>query len=185
MTEECNIEKKDFKIHNLEKVYSRCIFTECEFSDLHITDIIFDKCKFVGCNFSLTKFNCVISDSKFRECKMTGADFSEISKLSGNLQFEKSILDYSIFIETKLRNTLFIECNIKEAYFDKADITASTFDKCDLERTTFGGTNLEKVDFRTAYNYSIIPENCRLKKTVFSEFGLKGLVEHLNIIIKD
>ena len=71
-----------------------------------------------------------------------------------------------------------------ETFFDNADIKNSIFEHCNLERASFAGTNLEKVDFSTAFNFSINPAACKLKKTVFSEDNLRGLVDHLNIIIK-
>lgn len=71
-----------------------------------------------------------------------------------------------------------------ETYFDDADIKNSIFEPCNLERASFAGTNLEKVDFSTAFNFSINPAVCKLKKAVFSEDNLRGLVDYLNIIIK-
>lgn len=185
MTEDSIFEKTDFRTGMTDTEYCGCTFTGCNFSDTALTDIMFDNCTFRGCNFSLTRFRNLMADCTFTECKMTGADFADASKFSRGLRFDKSILDYCSFMELKLKKTMFVECSIREAYFDKADITGSVFDRCDLERTSFSASNLEKVDFSSSFNFSINPSMCRLKKTVFSEFGLRGLVQHLDIVIKD
>ncbi len=94
-------------------------------------------------------------------------------------------LDYAIFTHLKLRGSVFRRCRLFDATFDESDLTAVSFDECNLERTSFYHCNLEKTDFSTACNYTINPNDCKLKKTIFSENGLRGLVSHLNIIIKD
>jgi len=48
---------------------------------------------------------------------------------------------------------------------------------------TFDKTMLEKADFRTAYNYSIDPDNNRIKKAKFSQSGLGGLLHKYDIVI--
>ena len=78
----------------------------------------------------------------------------------------------------------FSACQLNEAYFDEADISSSVFDRCDMERASFYQTNLEKVDFSTSFNFTIDPSANRLKKAVFSESALRGLLSHLNIVVK-
>lgn len=69
--------------------------------------------------------------------------------------------------------------------FESAGIPDSTFAGCDMERASFAGADLERADLSAAFNFAIDPRECRLKKTVFSRYGLEGLVSHLNIVIKD
>ncbi|MCZ4225284.1 hypothetical protein [Pedobacter rhodius] len=64
-------------------------------------------------------------------------------------------------------------------------MTNSVFDNCDLLSATFDGTILEKTDFRTAYNYSIDPDNNRIKKARFSKAGLAGLLHKYDIQISE
>jgi uncharacterized protein YjbI with pentapeptide repeats len=54
-----------------------------------------------------------------------------------------------------------------------------------MERASFAGADLERANLSAAFNFAIDPRACRLKKTVFSRYGLEGLVSHLNIVIKD
>jgi fluoroquinolone resistance protein len=58
------------------------------------------------------------------------------------------------------------------------------FDNCDLTRATFDRSVLEKADFRTSYNYSIDPENNKIKKAKFSLLGVSGLLDKYDIAIE-
>ncbi|HIS34771.1 MAG TPA: pentapeptide repeat-containing protein [Candidatus Avirikenella pullistercoris] len=186
-TDDCSgvIEKTDFSVTELQDEYYNCTFIGCNFSNQTINNPYFEKCVFKQCNFTLAKFTGNLKDVRFIDCKTTGADFSGISKFSGIFHFEKSALNYVNFYGIKIRNCSFICCNLYEACFDEADLTSSVFDRCDLSRTSFFKTNLEKVDFSSAFNFSIDPSTNRLKKTVFSEQNLRGLVTHLDIVIKE
>lgn len=184
MTEVKSIEKINFNDTELDSEYYKCIFISCDFSNLTIVNTIFEECVFRSCNFTLTKFKCTLRDVCFIDCKMTGVNFTELNRLSNSLAFKKSNMDYVNFVGVKMHKAKFTDCNLNEAYFDDADIASSVFDKCDLTRTSFFRTNLEKVDFYTSSNFTIIPTDCRLKKTIFSEQELRGLVSHLDIEIK-
>ncbi len=184
MIEDKDFEKINFKEDSFDNEYYNCVFTGCDFSELALYKTVFDACRFEHCNFSLVRFSEVLRDVSFVDCKITGADFSTISRFSADLIFENSHLVYTNFSGIKLRNIIFRNCKLNEASFDDADISSSVFDNCDMDRASFGGTNLEKVDFSTAFNYIINPTQCKLKKTIFSESGLSGLVAHLNIVIK-
>lgn len=185
MTENETFKKADFNEMELDDEYGDCVFVACDFSGKEIRKTDFDKCEFRACNFTLTRFRGALRDVAFVDCKMTGADFTEINRFSGDLFFENSHLDYAGFVETKLRKTVFRGCNMREGYFDRADMADSVFDRCDLERASFAGANLERTDFSTSFNFVINPAACKLKKAIFSRHGLKGLVAHLNIEIRE
>jgi uncharacterized protein YjbI with pentapeptide repeats len=67
-------------------------------------------------------------------------------------------------------------CQLQEVDFSESDLNEGVFNDCDLTHATFERTNLEKADFRTASNFSIDPENNKLKKAKFSTDGLAGLL---------
>lgn len=184
MVAEKAFERVSFNEIKIEKEFYRCVFTSCDFSNIIIQDVVFEECVFRQCNFSMVKFVNGFRQVKFIDCKLTGANFTVINKISGPFYFEKTCLNYANFTEVKMRNIGFVECEILEANFDAADIALSTFDRCNLSRTSFFRANLEKVDFSTSYNFSIDPTTAKLKKTVFSENNLIGLVSHLDIIIR-
>lgn len=185
MTEEKTIEKQNFNEVELDDQYYNCVFEYCDFSGKTIINTTFEDCTFKLCNFSLTKFANYLSGAKFIGCKITGADFTKLSRFSGSMYFEESQMNYASFVGLKSRKNKFKNCILNEAFFDEADIALSVFDNCNLENTSFHKTNLEKVDFSTSYNFSINPTVCRLKKAIFSKSELRGLVAHLDIVIKD
>jgi hypothetical protein len=53
-----------------------------------------------------------------------------------------------------------------------------------LTNALFENTNLEKVDFRTSYNFTIDPENNRIKKAMFSLNTIPGLLVKYGIVIE-
>jgi uncharacterized protein YjbI with pentapeptide repeats len=174
----------DFRHQRLEEVYTGECFSCCDFSDMVLEGITFDRCEFRQCRFSLTRFcSAALCDVTFVDCNMVGADFADVGRLSHGLVFRHSQLDYANFMAVRLHGTEFVGCRLTEACFDEADLGNSVFDDCDLSRSTFHRTDLQKVDFSTSFNFTINPNECHLRQTVFSESGLRGLVAHLDIEI--
>lgn len=185
MTENQVFEQTRFEsLSSLDTEYNNCTFRSCDFSHAVIRQTTFDTCRFESCDFSLTKFCHMLRNVVFTDCRITGAEFTELNKCSNELVFEKSMLNYANFVGVKMHKTVFRDCLLHEAYFDDSDLTSSCFDLCDLERASFHRTNLEKVDFSSSFHFTINPTQCKLKKTIFPENELRGLVAHLNIIIK-
>ena len=177
------LENIDFNEIELDEEYYNCVFISCDFSKKMLDRSSFDSCEFRQCDFSLVKFIDTLHEVRFVECKVIGADFTNLNKFSNSLVFEQTLLNYANFVSIKIKNTQFTKCSLQEAYFDSSDISGSVFDDCDLLRASFNQTNLERVDFSSSYNFSINPNVNRLKKTIFPESGLRGLVAHLDIVI--
>jgi fluoroquinolone resistance protein len=72
-----------------------------------------------------------------------------------------------------LQNTDFVEADLSESI-----ITGS-----DLQDAQFHNTKLEKADLRDSINYSIDPENNRLKSAKFSQDQISGLLAKYQIKI--
>ena len=64
------------------------------------------------------------------------------------------------------------------------DLTNATFLNCDLAGTVFENTILENADLRTSFNYSIDPDQNRIKKAKFSLAGIPGLLNKYDIEIE-
>lgn len=107
MTENETFEKVDFHEMELDDEYYDCVFVACDFSKLVIRNTDFEKCEFRACNFTLASFKEALRDVAFADCKMTGADFTDIDRFSDGLVFENSHLDYASFVEARLRKTVF------------------------------------------------------------------------------
>ncbi len=177
--------KVKFSEIELDDEFDHCKFIDCDFVHAEIRKTVFSNCRFCHCDLTMTKFFSSLRDVQFEECKMMGTDFSHINRFSGGFEFRACMLRYCSFIALKLKATRFRKCQIVECYFDDSDMKESVFDDCDLSGTSFDRVNLEKADFSSSYNYSINPLLSRLKKTIFSQNGLRGLVSHLDIVIEE
>lgn len=83
-----------------------------------------------------------------------------------------------------LEKTEFAECEINEVDFTETNLNSAIFSKCNLEGTIFENTNLEKTDFRSSFNFNIDPELNRIKKTMFSQMELIGLLRKFDLTIE-
>lgn len=165
----------DFKKKPLKKgEYEDCKFNGCDLSNTDLADIKFVDCKFTACDLSLAKVtNTAFRGVTFRGCKMLGLRFDTCNEFGLSFSFDDCSLNHSTFFQTKLRKTGF-----KDSQMHEVD-----FAGCDLAGAVFDNTIIEKTDFRTSYNYSIDPENNRMKKAMFSIPGVVGLLDKYDILI--
>lgn len=170
----------------LEEEYENHLFYNCNFAGAKLASIVFFQCEFVQCDFSMASVKkASFRDVVFRECKLLGLRFDECDKLLLSFTFQQCILNFSSFFKLNIKKTVFKSCTLHEADFSEADMTHATLEECDLARAVFDQTNLEGADLRTAYNFSIDPQNNRLKKARFSKEGLAGLLDKHYIIIEN
>jgi fluoroquinolone resistance protein len=179
-----NVFEKYSISEGLNHEFNECTFQNCDFSNAPFGAAELVECTFVSCNLAMAKFdNTMLNQVKFINCKVQGVDFSKCSKFLFSVSFENCLLNYSLFYKNELKGTIFKNCIIHEASMIESNLTSSIFSECDLERTVFDRTNLEKADFSTSRNYTINPNNNKLKKTKFSMPEVTGLLDHLDIII--
>ncbi|WP_373330747.1 pentapeptide repeat-containing protein [Salmonirosea aquatica] len=142
-------------------------------------------CEFEECNLTLAKLsNTAFKNVRFVRCKMVGLHFENCNPFLLEMHFDGCQLNLSSFYKLTLKKTRFKNCAMQEVDFAEANFTESSFVECDLAGATFDCTILEKADFRTASNYSIDPENNRLKKAKFSLTGVVGLLHKYNISVE-
>jgi uncharacterized protein YjbI with pentapeptide repeats len=120
----------------------------------------------------------------FRDCKMLGLRFDDCDPFLFAVGFENCVIDHSSFYNVKLKKTAFINSSLKEADFTGSDLTDAIFDGCDLAAAHFERTNLENADLRTAFNYSIDPEQNYITGALFSLTGIAGLLDKYKIVIQ-
>ncbi|HEY0045555.1 MAG TPA: pentapeptide repeat-containing protein [Flavobacterium sp.] len=167
------------------KDYERCTFTGCDFTVCDFSGTVFIDCKFVRCNFDNAKINYVaLRDVVFVECNFTSVNFAMVDTLLFGVSFSECKLDYSKFYTLKLKGSSFIDCSMVAVDFMKSDLTDVLFDNCDLYKSVFLEATASKADFSTSYNFSIDPEKTKLKRAVFSQEGLKGLLHKYDLIVK-
>ena len=112
-----------------------------------------------------------------------GLRFDACNGIGLSFTFDNCTLDHSSFYQLKIKRSVFKNTGFKEADFSETDISESVFLNCDLAGAVFDNTNLEKSDLRTSYNYSIDPENNRIKRAKFSFPGVMGLLDKYGIIM--
>lgn len=181
--QEKTFEKKDFSTDHLEKgEYEDCIFINCNFSGVNVSTYKFIDCEFHHCDISLVKIeNTGFQNAKFIGCKMLGIAFDTCDAFGFSVSFEHCLLQHSSFYAMSIKSTAFKNCQLQEVDFTEADCTGSLFDHCDLTAANFQRSILERADFRTSYNYSIHPEENRIRKAKFSLLQLPGLLDAYDI----
>ena len=180
-------DKLNFAQEPLNKAeYENCTFTNCNFEETNLTEFKFIDCEFLDCNWSLAMLHgTVLRDVKFKGCKMLGLQFETCNDFGLSFSFENCQLNHSTFFQMNIKKTIFRNCQLREIDFSESNLTNVIFDDCDLAQAIFVNTVLERADFRTAYNYSIDPENNRLKKAKFSILGISGLLDKYDIVIQE
>tara|TARA_R110002167_G_scaffold163242_8_gene359988 strand:- start:6364 stop:6933 length:570 start_codon:yes stop_codon:yes gene_type:complete len=175
----------DYTKNRLPKAeYENCVFEGCDFSNGYLDGQNFMECTFVDCNLSNTNLShTTFNEVRFEGCKFLGVRFEECADFLLDFSFLESTLNLASFVGLSLKKQEFNKCKMIEVDFSGADLRAANFDNCDLARAIFKGTNLEKADFRTAINFSIDPENNRLKKAKFTKDGVMGLLDKYEIVV--
>ncbi|MBJ6118689.1 pentapeptide repeat-containing protein [Pontibacter sp. BT310] len=157
--------------------FENCTFKNCDFSGSNFAGTRFTDCTFIGCNLAMLKLgHATISNVVFKECKLTGINFSECEDFLFTVYFENCLLDYASFAKRKMAKTKFIKCSLKGVDFSNANLTSALFDNTDMERAVFNYTNLTGADLSSAYSFDIDPEINTIKKAKFSQYGLQGLL---------
>jgi fluoroquinolone resistance protein len=177
--------KEDFTVNKLEKAeYEHCIFTGCTMLQADLSSVQFVSCEFRSCDLSNANLrNTSFREVKFMDCKLLGLHFQNCEKFLFSASFENCRLDLSSFYKMNMKKALFRNCRFQESDFTECDLQLALFDNCDLGRAIFFHSILEKTDLRTSYNYSIDPEQNKIKKAKFSKEGLSGLLDKYDLEI--
>ena len=167
------------------KEFQSCTFKNCDFSNSRFLNNKFLDCTFEGCNLSLIKLSDTgLQNIQFKECKLTGADFSKSRDFLFEVNFNNCIMDNAIFYKKKNKGAKFTDCSMVETDFTEADLTDTQFTNCNLNRAFFNRTILKNADLRTSYNFIIDPDANNVKKARFSVHGLAGLLVKYDIRIE-
>ncbi|MBD1397887.1 pentapeptide repeat-containing protein [Pontibacter sp. JH31] len=165
--------------------FEDCVFKNCDFSNGDFSQNRFTDCQFVGCNLAMLRLSgATLNDVVFKECKLTGIDFSACEEFLFTVRFENCLLDYASFLKRKMPKTHFIDSSLKNAVFEQANLTKAKFDNTDLAGAVFERTNLNEANLVTAFNYTIDPELNNIKKSKFSQSGLIGLLARYDIRVE-
>jgi len=177
--------KEDYTETPLPKgEYYNCNFRNCNIAGSDLSGIRFMDCTFAGCDLSNVKMlKSSFQETVFKECKMLGLHFENCDQLGMTVRFEDCQLDHSSFYQVKLNHTVFLKTSLQEVDFAEADLRNTIFDQCDLLNAAFDHTNLERANLSSAQNYSIDPENNRIRGAKFSLPEVVGLLNKYQIEI--
>lgn len=165
--------------------YELCTFKGCDFSNSELSKIKFIECEFVDCNLSSSNiFGTSFQDVKFIDCRMLGIRFDLCDSFGLAMDFLNCQLNHSSFYQVKLMNSSFLNCKLKDIDLSETNLTKVVIDNCDLSGAIFDRTNLEKSNLSSAFNYSIDPENNKLKGAIFSIPAVTGLLDKYQIKIE-
>lgn len=166
------------------QAFEQCVFRNLDLSRIAFTGSSFVNCQFEDCNLGRTEpKDTKLYDVHFLRCTLNHVDFGLCNPFGFHVDFEHCQLDYTVFLNRKLKKARFVDCSMKEAHFLKCDLTGSLFKQCNLELARFDDNNLTQADFSSSYNVEIDPEANKLKKARFSLHNLPGLLTKYDLVI--
>ena len=115
---------------------------------------------------------------------MLGLDFEKSNDFAFEIKIDNCQLNHASFYRKNIAKTVFKQSKMQSVDFTECDLSVSIFNDCDLLNATFLNTNLEKVDFRNSKNFTIDPENNRIKGARFSLQSVDGLLSKYQIKIE-
>lgn len=186
LIEDKTFEKQDYTKNRLPKGdYEYCKFLNCNFSEGFLSEIKFLECEFIACNLSSTNITSTsFQDVSFQDCKLLGLHFDTVNPFGFAVDFKNCQLNHASFYQLELKKTRFINSKLIQVDFNGSNLKASTFDGCDLSQANFENSNLEKVDFRKAINYTIHPDQNKMKGAKFSLEGVVGLLASYGVEVE-
>jgi fluoroquinolone resistance protein len=175
-------EREFFKVNYIEQEiheteFYKCQFTECNLYKTRFIDCEFENCTFEKCDMSLISLTgSRLLDVEFKETKILGVDWTVLKK-PYRFSFNKCNLDNSSFYKMELNNLIITECSAREVDFIEANLSKVLLTYTDLYHARFNGAN-------NAINYSINPNHCKMKKTIFSLPEAISLLNSFDLILK-
>ncbi len=164
--------------------YEQCVFRNCDFSGADLNRFKFIDCRFMDCNLSMASLaDTVMNKVVFERCKLLGLHWFQCDRFMFSVWFKESNLANGSFYNFNIKKTYFERCDLKEVDFSGADMTECKLKACDLANALFDNTNLGKADLSTAFNFSINPNQNKLKGTQFSRDNITGLLDVFQIKI--
>jgi len=167
------------------RTFDDCEFSDCEFFDCSFRNAAFSECVFNNCNLSnISLTQTKIGEVLFVECKLVGLNFSGCNKLLFSIKLDKCIVQMCNFSGLKMNDFSFAGSEFKDCDFYEVNLSSADFTKCNLEGSLFELCDLSEADFRMATNYTISPNQNKLKKAKFSMPEVLSFLAPLEIEIE-
>ncbi len=164
--------------------YEACEFHFVNFNINTLLNFKFTECKFYSCQWNNIILDHVsIVNCEFIDCKLQGLNFHACNPFLFEASFNQCKLNHSSFYNMNLKQFVFSNCDLIHVDFTNTNLQKSKIEHCNLLDATFENTNLEQVDLSTSYNFSIDPDNNKIKKATFSSNNVIGLLNKYDIKI--
>lgn len=141
---DCRMEHGVLKGSALRVALTRAVLRDMKFEtafpSLELEDVLFEGCDLSNAVFS----DAILVRAAFRNCRMTGADFSGASLK--DVLFENCVLKYANFSYAKFNRAAFCECSATEAEFGETALLKTRFLRTDLRSAQLSGTPLKGID---------------------------------------
>ena len=161
-----------------------CTIEKCNLFERDLTSVNFTNGTFANCDLSMSKLsNTQLNNVIFKDCKMMGIDFSKCIGFLFEVHFYNCILDFCSFEHLKMQGTTFKDSSMKGVDLTGSNLQKSFFLNTDLFDARFSHTNLKECDLSLAYNFTISPTQNNIKKAIFSENNISGLLNEFGIKI--
>jgi len=115
---------------------------------------------------------------------MLGLQFNKCNEFAFFIEVDKCQLNHSSFFKRKLSKIAFNKTKLQEVDFTECNLSSAVFNDCDLQNAIFKNTNLQNADFRSSTNFTIDPENNKIKGAKFTLDTVVGLLTKYNIKIE-
>ncbi len=150
--EDLEIQNMIFENCNMEEMYflnteiSNCHFfktnlQKTEFSGCLVDNDIFEVCNLANCDFSNSNSNknSKLNWTKFKDCKMVGANF--YNSKSNKITFENCILRLAYFYGFNFKKQTIIGLDLSEADICDCNFDEAVLENCLLRNANFKGIN--------------------------------------------
>lgn len=166
------------------KEFYNCKFTSCNFFKTKFIECEFEKCTFSHCDLSVASFNRAgLLGVQFDGSKLLGIDWTKLRQPM-EFSFMDCKLDGGSFLRMSLPGLSMLTCSAHDCEFSEAKLIKGVFSGSDFSGSKFSGADLSASDFSEALNYSINPNQVKLKKAIFSFPEAAALLNHLDIVLK-
>lgn len=178
-------EKTDFKNQVISEIeFYKCEFVSCIFVKSVFDKCVFEKCEFRNCDLSVVDFaESALIDAEFTDSKLIGIDWTKARKPI-YIDFLKCVLNDSSFYKLDLRSRKIESCTAHNVDFEEINLSKAICSRTDFLGSKFNGADLSEADFTEAVNYSIDPNNTKIKKAKFSHPEVLNLLDAWDIIIE-
>jgi uncharacterized protein YjbI with pentapeptide repeats len=164
--------------------FEDCSFERCELRERDLRGARFVDCSFVATDAALaTVIDCALVRVRFRECRLSGINWSVANKLE-SVTFDECQIDDAVFSGLSLHECAFTRCMVRRAAFRETNLSKVSFRGSTLTGAEFVHSDLRGADFREAVDYTLNPSENRVEGARFSLPDAVTLLAGLGVIIE-